>query len=107
MAARVGDDLQPVEAPAIGEGERFIEDDRLPGARAWPVAPYATGGSVGAPIGLPAPRVSTTFGGNDGRYGTTATVRKDFARIGGGRKILMDRSRQLYVACTTRPKGYI
>ena len=35
MAARVGDNLQPFETFAIGECERFVEDDDLPRARAW------------------------------------------------------------------------
>jgi hypothetical protein len=33
MAARVGDDLHLLEPSAIGEGERFVEDDHL--SRAW------------------------------------------------------------------------
>src|ERR1700722_17181594 len=53
MAARIGEDLQPIETPAVGEGERFVEDDRLPGARTWLGPPRATGGGVGAAVGPP------------------------------------------------------
>ncbi len=50
MAARVGDDLQPLEAPAIGERERLVEDDHLPGARARLGGLRATGGGVFAAV---------------------------------------------------------
>ena len=44
MTARVGDDLEPVKTSPIGKGERFVEDDHLPGARLRFGGPGATGG---------------------------------------------------------------
>src|SRR5277367_6193695 len=77
MAPRIGDDFQAVEASAIGEGERFVENDRLASAWAWLGQPRATGGGVGAAIIPPAPRVLVIGRGQqiEDRLGAIALVR--------------------------------
>ena len=57
MAARIGDDLQPLEASAIGEGERLVEDDHLARARARLGGLGATGGGVFAASSPPLQRI--------------------------------------------------
>src|SRR5438132_857982 len=57
MAPRIGDDLQVVEASAIGEGEGFVENDRLASAWARLGLSRATGRGVCAAVVPPAPRV--------------------------------------------------
>ena len=57
MAARIGDDLQPLEAPAIGEGERLVEDNHLARARARLGGLGATGGGVFAATSPPLQRM--------------------------------------------------
>ena len=57
MAARVGDDLQPLEASAIGEGERLVEDNHLARARARFGGLGATGDGVFAAASPPLQRM--------------------------------------------------
>jgi hypothetical protein len=57
MAAWIGDDLQPLEASTIGEGERLVEDNRLARARARLGGLGATGDGVFAATRPPLQRM--------------------------------------------------